>query len=434
MKRPSPRRLRAALFAAALVLGAARSVPAAPQNPVATEAPRAVFKEIWAYVLRGEEKELTGAEPVTDVCYFGASINREGRITETISRPSFTLRDGRNPTIHLVIAELANESLMHFSLDPEYGVRPLLIQDICRVAAPFDGVQIDFEAIARDDAPYFFDFLAELKAALPAGKTLSVAVPARTQTIADAYDYTRITAVADRLVIMAYDEHWSTSSPGPVASLPWCSKVVDFAESTVATDKIIMGLPLYGRAWQDKRLARALRFKNVQDIVAQTNSKTSYDASLGAWFEYSENVVVKVFYDDAKTLMAKLQLYRTKNVTSVSFWRIGLGPAELWSNLQLLDAAAGAPPDAASAASPAVPTASPTAQSATPTAPAVPAVPAVSPTAPAAAYTPPAAAPTPAAAVPTPAAAVPTPPPVPTALPAPDPGLVDPLPPQNPTQ
>jgi spore germination protein YaaH len=138
----------------------------------------------------------------------------------------------------------------------------------------------------------------------------------------------------DRIVIMAYDEHWSTSSPGPVASLPWCAKIVDYAKSTIENDKIIMGLPLYGRAWPDKKLARALRFKSVQDVVAEKKSTTSYTSELGAWFEYSESVVVKVFFDDERSLLEKLNLYRGREINAVSFWRIGQGPPEVWNRIQ----------------------------------------------------------------------------------------------------
>ena len=314
----------------------------------AQELPKPVFKEIWAYLMQGEEKELTGAEPITDIGYFGAGLNKDGRITGRIVRPEIVVKGGVKPEIHLVIAELSNSSLMHFSLDPEYGVQPLLIGDICRLAESFDGVQIDFESVSADDAGFFFGFLAELKGRLPPGKTLSVAVPARTEPISDAYTYSRIASIADRIVIMAYDEHWSTSAPGPVASLPWCSKVVDYAKSTVDIGKIVMGLPLYGRAWQDKRLAKALRFKNVQDIIAEKNGTSSYASERGAYFEYSENVVVKVFYDDDRSIMEKLQLYKAKNIDSVSFWRIGQGPPGLWSSIENAGsgniAAAGASP------------------------------------------------------------------------------------------
>jgi spore germination protein len=328
-------RMRGAAAVTSLLLGAS-ALSAEELQPVAAGTGRPAFREIWAYVLRGEEAELTGSEPISDICYFGVNLSREGRIAETVRRPEFTLSGGLKPAVHLVVAELSNYALVHFSLNPEYGVRPRLIEDICRVADPFDGVQVDFESVARDDAEYFFDFLKGLKEALPADKKLSIAVPARMKPIeADAYDYSRIAPIVDRVIVMAYDEHWSTSSPGPIASLPWCAKVVDFAASVIETGKIVMGLPLYGRAWQDKRLAKALRFENVEELVAQTNSATSYEPELGPYFEYSENVVVKVFYDDERSIMEKLRLYRTRDIGSVSFWRIGLGPPQLWSGIAL---------------------------------------------------------------------------------------------------
>ena len=297
------------------------------------DATRPIFKEIWAYLMQGEEKELTGIEPITDLCYFGVGLTKDGRLAGAIARPSIVFRNGLKPRVDVVVAELSNSALMHFSMDPEYGVRPLLIDDICRLSADFDGVQIDFEAVSGDDAAYFSGFLTELKQKLPAGKMLSVALPARFSQISDAYDYTQIAPIVDRVVIMAYDEHWSTSAPGPVASLAWCAKVGEYARGAVRGDKLIMGLPLYGRAWQDKTLARALRFRNVLDIVAKKNSTPIYASELGAYFEYSESVVVKVFYDDTRTILEKLQLYRAKNIASVSFWRIGQGPPELWSAL-----------------------------------------------------------------------------------------------------
>ena len=122
------------------------------QSPRPEEKPKPVFREIWAYLMRGEEKELTGVEPFTDVGYFGVNLTREGRITETVARPDLTMREGMKPAIHLVVAELSSQPLMHFALNPRYGVRPLLVADILRVSDPFDGVQIDFEGMHRDDA------------------------------------------------------------------------------------------------------------------------------------------------------------------------------------------------------------------------------------------------------------------------------------------
>ena len=134
-------------------------------------------------------------------------------------------------------------------------------------------------------------------------------------------------------MIMAYDEHWSAGTPGPVASLPWCSAVLDYTQSIMDNAKIVMGVPLYGRAWQDKKLARALGFQNVQDIIAGKNPKIDYQSDLGPYFEYSENVQVRIFYDDIRSLREKLELYKSKAVDSIAFWRIGLSPSDLWDNI-----------------------------------------------------------------------------------------------------
>jgi spore germination protein len=332
----SRKAIRRTVAASVFTLCALSHAAAEPQNPVAQEQPaRPAFGEIWAYLMQGEESAWTGSESVTDVCYFSAGLSRKGRISGSVKRPVVSAMNGRKPRIHLVIAELTNDALFHFSLDPRYGVRPLLVDDICRVAEAFDGVQIDFEAMSRDDAESFFDFLKEIRDRLPAEKVLSVAVPARMKKVTDAYDYARIASIADRLVIMAYDEHWSTSAPGPVASLSWCARVVDYAVSAVPADRIVMGLPLYGRAWQDKKLARALRFANVQDVLDETGGTASYTSELGAYFEYTENVVVKVFYDDERSLAEKLGLYVRKGIRAVSFWRIGQGPPSLWSMIEI---------------------------------------------------------------------------------------------------
>ena len=98
-----------------------------------------------------------------------------------------------------------------------------------------------------------------------------------------------------------------------------------------------MGLPLYGRAWQDKRLARALRFSHVQDLVAEKEPEATYTAEKGSTFEYAESVVVTVYFEDARSLLAKLRLYESRAVGAVSFWRIGQGPPQLWSSIRNAD-------------------------------------------------------------------------------------------------
>ena len=323
---------------ALVMLAGCASVHAA--NTMTVESPTLVFNEIWGYLIRGHESDFKGTEPFTHICYFSASIANNGRITETVARPQLPSGPGAAPKIFLVVTELSNQALLHFALSPDYGLRPLLVSDVCRVSSDFDGVQIDFEAVSPDDAQPFWDFLQELRNQLPAGKSLSVALPARTAPRDDAYSYSKVAPLVDRVMIMAYDQHWSGSPPGPVASLPWCSNVLQFVQSIVANDKIVMGLPLYGRVWQDKKISRALGFEGVQNIVTEKKPTESFQSDLGPNFQYSENILVTVYYDDVRSLREKLLLYQSRNVKSVAFWRIGLSPSELWDSVSTAPAAA----------------------------------------------------------------------------------------------
>ena len=51
------------------------------------------------------------------------------------------------------------------------------------------------------------------------GKILSVALPPRRRSVPGILTIIKISEIADRVYVMAYDQHWH-SNPGPVASLP----------------------------------------------------------------------------------------------------------------------------------------------------------------------------------------------------------------------
>jgi len=301
---------------------------------VAKECPGQIsFSEVWGYLMKGEEKEIRGHETFTHIFYFSVSPDARGRITTSIERPDIRFLNGFRPSIHLVIADLSNYSLMHFCLTKSYRVRDMLMDDIIRVSEKFDGIQIDFEAVPPGDAAEFFDFLKTLREKLSKDKILSIAVPARKRYVADAYQYQMIAPFVDRVVIMAYDQHWSTSNPGPVASLSWCMDVAAYAKSAIPKEKIIMGLPLYGRAWQDKKLHRAVRHNQVEELLISRKKKPTRTDDNGPQFEYSERVNVTVYYDDELSLMKKLMVYKNEDINAISFWRIGQGPTGLWKNI-----------------------------------------------------------------------------------------------------
>ena len=290
------------------------------------------FTEVWAYLLAGEERFLDDSLPITDIGYFGAGLNSFGELVGVPDRAKLARWNGR---VHLVIAEVSNPALSHFSLNPEYGIRDGLIQAIAEAAKDFDGVQIDFETVASPDREQYLSFLKAIKASI-GDKILSVALPARTKKIKnDVYDYKEISRIADRIIVMAYDEHWSGSAAGPIASIDWCARVASWARSKIGKDKLVMGLPFYGRAWGDVNPSKAYRFSTLSNLM---NDKSITDVKRSGdipWFEYEETVRVKVYYEDFHSIFTRSQMYHDAKVQNIAFWRLGQEDPGVWNVLRI---------------------------------------------------------------------------------------------------
>ena len=224
------------------------------------------FTEVWAYLVAGREFALDINLPITDLVYFGAEVNLYGELTEIPNFRNIAHFPGRK---HFV-AQSNGRALTHFVLREGSPERQALIRDLLAASRPYDGLQINFEYVPiRAGAP-FLSFLRELRAGLPEEKMFTIAIAARTRTLqSDVYDYATIAPLVDRVLVMAYDEHWSTSSPGPIASMGWCHRVATHALNVIGPEKLIMGLPFYGRTWGSFAPNSAYIHSGIENIIRQ---------------------------------------------------------------------------------------------------------------------------------------------------------------------
>ena len=295
------------------------------------ELPVTEFNEIWAYVVAGREAALTRGLPLTDIGYFGAEIDSYGKLTDVPRRRNLTF----SGKVHLVVA-CNGRALTHFTLMQGRPERQELIRDLIAATREYDGLQIDFENVPQRAADAYFTFLQELRAGLPRDKMFTVALASRTRKLEnDVYDYEKILPLVDRILVMAYDEHWSGSKPGSVASLAWCRRVAEYSLSTIGQEKLIMGLPFYGRAWGDYTPSRALVYTTTERIINENHVKeVTYENGIPT-FVYDKNVSTRVYYEDEFSLVTRMQMYKTMSVGKIGFWRLGQETTEVWNYLKL---------------------------------------------------------------------------------------------------
>lgn len=315
-------------------LSAADTKTTANVNSVkpAIEGEKVAVKESWGYVMTDREKYFSNDMPITDLCYFSADVNSYGELSSIPNPKRFSTFKGR---IHLVVT-CTGRALTHFSIDPNGKCRQGIINAIAAASKDYDGIQIDFENVGARDKDNFILFLKDVKKALPEGKIFSIALAARTKSYSDdIYDYKKIAPLVDKVLIMAYDEHWSGGSAGPVASMEWCQKVAKYASSIIPKEKLIMGLPFYGRSWANETYASAWIFTTMERIMKEHNITSVERKDSIPYFDFDAKVHVTAYYDDAYSLVTRCRMYKDLGIDNVGFWRIGQEDVSFWKWLEI---------------------------------------------------------------------------------------------------
>jgi len=206
------------------------------------------------------------------------------------------------------------------------------------------GIHIDFEAVPRNRRDDLTSFVAELAAAArPHGLKVSIAVPALTHKSAtaswnSAYDYAGLAQHADFLVVMAYDQHWRGSDPGPVAALPWVREVLEYAVSpeggAVPADKLVLGVPAYGYDWPAGGLwADAVSFT---DVMRRLEAVQARDPSARLeWNGRDQTPTLRydgreVWFENHQSIGYKLLLALEYDLAGVALWRLGQEDPHTW--------------------------------------------------------------------------------------------------------
>ncbi len=195
----------------------------------------------------------------------------------------------------------------------------------------YRGIVLDFESQSPSDIELAVTVARAIadSAKRHGASTTSIALPA-TDTVA--YPTRAFLSAVDYAVIMLYDEHWSTSAPGPIATTDWVRRALARRIADVGASRVIAALPVYGYLWKPNQAAQPVGFQEARRLALEANVELTRDPSSlslhaiqpGGW---------ELWMSDAELLAALRAEVETLGVMKVALWRLGLEDPAVWSAL-----------------------------------------------------------------------------------------------------
>ena len=201
----------------------------------------------------------------------------------------------------------------------------------------FDGIVMDIEDMQPELQPALVSLMQKLYPLLQKqGLRLCVAVNARAW---GKWDYSNLALHSDWLYVMFYDYTgpWNKSVIGPTAPIDWPERSADIRRDlhrilAVGTppEKILFGIPLYGDDFKLNTaggastitvdyldsLLELQRRHGVQRLWDETKKCPYFD------YQDGQGETHRVWYDDAESFRAKIQLARDSKLAGIAFWSL----------------------------------------------------------------------------------------------------------------
>ncbi len=209
------------------------------------------------------------------------------------------------------------------------------------------GVNIDFERITPENRGLYNAFLKRsVEAFHKQGYVVSTALAPKpsdyeTGSWHGAHDYKAHGEIVDFVIIMTYEWGWSGGPPYAVAPVDLVEDVIRYAVSVMPPKKILMGMPLYGYDWPlpfmpDGKWAKRISPQDAVKLAANKGQQIIFDSQTQSpTFKYRDEngVEHEVWFEDARSVEAKLLLVNEYGLRGVSYWVLGVSFPQNWTVL-----------------------------------------------------------------------------------------------------
>lgn len=294
--------------------------------------PYLTFLSIFSYEVQADGSLRTiNDEPLI-------SIAREARVAPLMVITN--IREGGGFDSDLARTILTNES-----------VQDTLITNVINNirAKNYTGLDVDFEYIYPENREDYNNFLRKLSRQLrPLGYSLTTALAPKIAAdqpglLYEAHDYPVHGALVDHVILMTYEWGYTYGPPMAVAPINEVRRVLSYAVTAIPRQKILMGIPNYGYNWTLPFVegSRAVTISNTGavDLARRVGARIQYDEkSQAPFFNYFDDQGREhvVWFDDARSIEARLRLLNQFNLGGASYWTIGRFFPQNWLVLSSL--------------------------------------------------------------------------------------------------
>jgi spore germination protein YaaH len=202
----------------------------------------------------------------------------------------------------------------------------------------YHSVVIDFEGMTPRDLDRLLRVTNAVADSVRAHGVSSVviAVPAGDTA---AYPAALLLRSADLIMPVLYDQHWSTSPPGPIAAPDWVARNLGARVAEVGAARIVAAFPVYGYRWRKSAETEVISYDDARRLTTMTNiplvrdhaSATLHALSPEGW---------ELWVSDRLQLETLVNAARQLGVTTFALWRLGLEDQAVWDFVRRRDSAA----------------------------------------------------------------------------------------------
>jgi len=218
-----------------------------------------------------------------------------------------------------------------------------LIDDIVKYLVQYklQGINLDFEELKESSIEPMNEFVKELYGRLhPLGMLVTQDVMPNDED----FHIKELAKYEDYIFLMAYDQHWDESVPGPVSDQKWIEKVTEQIASKITPSKIVLAIGGFGYDWPDGEDGESVTYQQAMSTARRFNAPVDFNNdSYNCSFSYSDNDSVdhKVFFVDAGGNFNAMRFADQYGTGGTALWRLGSEDERIWTfyNRDLTDEA-----------------------------------------------------------------------------------------------